>query len=181
LLWDLYVSFFKVGLLTFGGGYAMLPMLQREVVDKHHWVTEEDVLDCYAIGQCTPGIIAVNTATFVGYRQRKVLGAIIATIGIVSPSLIIISIIATLLKHFAEYPAVIYAFNGIRVAVAVLVTMAVVKLFRTAIKNKLGFAVMLVSFLLTVLLKLSPVWIVLGCVVGGIILAVCRKRKEAAK
>ena len=181
MLWDLYVSFFKVGLLTFGGGYAMLPMLQREVVDKHHWVTEEDVLDCYAIGQCTPGIIAVNTATFVGYRQRKIIGAIIATMGIVSPSLIIISIIAMLLKHFAEYSVVIYAFNGIRVAVAVLVTMAVVKLFKTGIKNKLAFAVMLISFLLTVLLDLSPVWIVLGCVAGGIILAIVNKRKEAAK
>lgn len=181
LLWDLFVSFFRIGLLTFGGGYAMLPMLQREVVDKHHWITEEEVLDCYAIGQCTPGVIAVNTATFVGYMQKKVPGAVVATVGVISPSLIIIAVIATLLQHFADYPVVIHAFAGIRVAVAVLVTMAVVKLFRTGIKNKLGFVVMLLSFLLTLCVGLSPVWIVLGCIAGSLILALYRKRKEAEK
>jgi len=181
MLWQLFASFFRIGLLTFGGGYAMLPMLQREVVDKHKWVSEEDVLDCYAIGQCTPGVIAVNTATFVGYRQAKVLGAIVATLGVIAPSYIIITIIATVLSHFAEYPAVIHAFAGIRVAVAVLVVMAVVKLFKSGIKNALGLIVMLLSFLLTVLLGLSPVWIVLGCVVGGIAMALLQKRKEAQK
>jgi len=96
-LWDLYLSFFRIGGLTFGGGYAMLPMLQREVITKHGWVTEEEVLDIYAIGQCTPGIIAVNTATMIGYRKRGIPGAIVATLGEVSPSLIIISILATVL------------------------------------------------------------------------------------
>ena len=157
----------------------MLPMLQREVVDRHHWITEEDVLDCYAIGQCTPGVIAVNTATFVGYRQAKIPGSVAATVGVITPSLIIICVIAALLKRFAEYPVVINAFAGIRVAVAVLVTMAVVKLFKSGIKNVLGFVVMLLSFLLTVRLDLSPVWIVLGCIVGGVILALYRKRGEA--
>ena len=88
-LLDLYLSFFRIGLFTFGGGYAMLPMLQREVVDKHHWVTEQDVLDCYAIGQCTPGVIAVNTGTFVGYKQQGALGGIVATLGVITPSIII--------------------------------------------------------------------------------------------
>lgn len=181
MLWQLFSSFFRIGALTFGGGYAMLPMLQREVVDKHHWVTEEDVLDCYAIGQCTPGVIAVNTATFVGYRQGKILGAVIATLGVIAPSFIIISIIALVLSHFAEYPAVIHAFAGIRVAVAVLVVMAVVKLFKSGIKNTLGLIVMLLSFLLTVIFGLSPVWIVLGCIVGGIVMAYRRKGMEAKK
>lgn len=181
MLWQLFSSFFRIGLLTFGGGYAMLPMLQREVVDKHHWVTEEDVLDCYAIGQCTPGVIAVNTATFVGYRQGKIPGAIVATLGVIAPSYLIITVIATVLSHFADYPAVIHAFSGIRVAVAVLVTMAVVKLFKSGIRNTLGLIVMLLSFLLTLILGLSPVWIVLGCILGGIAMALLQKRKEAQK
>ncbi|MBR4132704.1 MAG: chromate transporter, partial [Oscillospiraceae bacterium] len=96
--WELFVSFFKVGLLTFGGGYAMLPMLQREVVEKRGWITEEQILDCYAIGQCTPGVIAVNTATFVGFRQAGVLGAAAATVGVVAPSLLIISALAGILR-----------------------------------------------------------------------------------
>ena len=181
MLWQLFSAFFRIGLLTFGGGYAMLPMLQREVVDKYHWVSEEDVLDCYAIGQCTPGVIAVNTATFVGYRQAKVAGAFVATAGVVCPSFLIITIIAMLLRQFADYPVVIHAFDGIRVAVAVLVVMAVVKLFKSGIKNTLGLIVMLLSFLLTVIFGLSPVWIVLGCVVGGVIMALLQKRKEAQR
>jgi len=92
-LWELFVSFFKIGLFTFGGGYAMLPMLQREIVDHHKWVTEEDVLDYYAIGQCTPGVIAVNTATFVGTKLRGWIGGLVATAAVVTPSVIIISVI----------------------------------------------------------------------------------------
>ena len=181
MLWELFASFFRIGLFTFGGGYAMLPMLQREVVDHHHWITEEEVLDCYAIGQCTPGVIAVNTATFVGYRQKKVWGAISATLGIVSPSVIIITLIALVLERFSEYPVVMHALAGIRVAVAVLVVMAVVKLFKSGIKNKLGFVVMLAAFLMTAWLGLSPVWAVAGCLIGGVCLAVYQTRKEAAK
>ncbi len=181
MLWKLFASFFRIGLLTFGGGYAMLPMLQREVVEKHHWVREEDVLDCYAIGQCTPGVIAVNTATFVGYRQAKVRGAFVATAGVVCPSFLIITLIAMVLQHFAEYPVVIHAFAGIRVAVAVLVVMAVVKLLKSGVKNALGLIVMLLSFLLTVIFGLNPVWIVLGCIAGGIAMAYRRKWMEAKR
>ena len=91
VLWDLYATWFKMGLFTFGGGMAMLPIIEREVVQKHKWATEEEILDYYAIGQCTPGIIAVNTATFVGYYQKGVIGGIAATLGVISPSFIIIS------------------------------------------------------------------------------------------
>lgn len=181
MLWQLFSSFFRIGLLTFGGGYAMLPMLQREVVDKHQWVTEEEVLDCYAIGQCTPGVIAVNTATFVGYKQARIPGAFVATAGVVAPSYLIISVIAMVLQHFAEYPVVIHAFAGIRVAVAVLVVMAVVKLLKSGIKNVLGLVVMLSAFLLTVLFGLNPVWIVLACVVAGVAMAFWRGKMEAKK
>ena len=101
-LWELYRSFFTIGALTFGGGYAMLPMLERELVEKHRWVTQEEILNYFAIGQCTPGVIAVNTATFVGYKLRKVVGGIVATLGVISPSIVIIVTIAALLSNFMD-------------------------------------------------------------------------------
>ena len=102
ILWDLYRSFFTIGALTFGGGYAMLPMLEREIVHKHQWATQEEILNYFAIGQCTPGIIAVNTATFVGYKQKGVAGGVLATLGVVSPSILIITVIALVLRQFME-------------------------------------------------------------------------------
>ena len=125
---DLFFTFCRIGGLTFGGGYAMLPMIQQEVVEKRKWATDEEVMDYYAVGQCTPGIIAVNTATFIGYRLRGVVGGIVATAGVIFPSVIIISIIAAFLKNFADLAIVQHAFVGIRVAVAVLVTSAIIKL-----------------------------------------------------
>ena len=115
-LGTLFFTFFKIGLFTFGGGYAMLPLLQREIVEKKKWATEEEMLDYFAVGQCTPGVIAVNTATFVGFKEKKLSGAVFATLGIVSPSLVIITIIAALLSNFAHIAAVQNAFAGIRVA-----------------------------------------------------------------
>ena len=120
LLWQLYWAWFRMGLFTFGGGYAMLPMIQKEVIDRYHWADEEEVLDYYAVGQCTPGAIAVNTATFIGYKVVGTAGGIISTLGVITPSLLIISVIASLLNHFADYPVVRHALAGIRVAVCVL-------------------------------------------------------------
>ena len=117
---ELYVSFFKIGGLTFGGGLAMLPMLQREVVQKHGWCTEEELLDIYAIGQCTPGIIAVNTATYVGYKQAGFIGGVSGTLGMVSPSLIIICLVASILNNFIHMPVVLHALAGIRIVVCAL-------------------------------------------------------------
>ena len=116
-LLDLFFTFARIGGLTFGGGYAMLPMLQKEVVEKRKWATEEEIMDYYAIGQCTPGIIAVNTATFVGQSTAGIAGGIFATLGVVFPSLIIITLIAAFLQNFAELAVVQYAFSGIRVCV----------------------------------------------------------------
>ena len=178
-LLELYLAFFRVGLLTFGGGYAMLPMLQREVVDKHHWVTQEDVLDCYAIGQCTPGVIAVNTATFVGYRQKGTLGGLISTLGVITPSVIIITLIALLLRGFASNYYVIHAFAGIRIAVAVLSLMAVIKLYQSGVKGAVGNALMALSFLLRILFSVSPVILVLAAVALGVILEWVRGRRKA--
>ena len=169
--WKLLVSFFKVGIMTFGGGYAMLPMLQREVVERRGWITEDEVLDCYAIGQCTPGVIAVNTATYVGYRRRGVPGAIAATVGIVLPSLIIITIIASVLRNFADYPAVVHAFAGIRVAVAALVAQAVVKLGRNGVKGALGIGIFAASLIIMTVFSVSPVYIVAAAILIGVALA----------
>ena len=177
-LFSLFAAFFRIGLFTFGGGYAMLPMLQRETVDKHHWITEDEILDCYAIGQCTPGVISVNTATYVGYRQGKTPGAIVATLGQVLPSVIIITIIAAVLQNLMEYEAVVRAFAGIRVAVAALVLVAVSKLFKKSVHGKLGFAVFLAVFLLSAVLKLSPVWVVLAAILLGVGKTLFGKKKE---
>jgi len=114
----------------------MLPILQRETVEKEHWVTESDLLDYYAIGQCLPGIIAVNTSIFIGYKVNKTSGSIAASLGVITPSIIVITLIAMLISNFADIPAVQYAFSGIRIAVAALITEAVIKLFRTNIIQK---------------------------------------------
>ena len=134
-LWELVTTFFKIGILTFGGGYAMLPMLQREVVEKHKWATEEELLNYFAVGQCTPGVIAVNTATFVGYYQKGVLGGIVATVGVVLPSLIIITVIAMVLSNFAHIEVVQHAFGGIRIAVGAMIASSVINLIRKNVKT----------------------------------------------
>lgn len=174
----LFLTFARIGALTFGGGYAMLPMLEREVVDKHNWATQEELLNYFAIGQCTPGLIAVNTATFIGYKERGVIGGIVATLGMVAPSLVIILIIAMLLTNFAEVPAVQHAFAGIRVAVSALILNAVIKLMKSNIKDIGGIIVSVVAFLLVAALGASPVFIVLGAGVYGIARGGLSRRKK---
>ncbi len=171
MLLQLMISFFKVGMFTFGGGYAMLPMLQREAVEKHHWITEEEMLDCYAIGQCTPGVIAVNTATYVGYKCKGVLGAALATVAIVLPSLLIISVIALALRQFADNVYVRYAFAGIRVAVGVLVVDAVIRLYKKGVKGALGNGIFVGALLFAAVTSFSPVWIILAAILIGLFLA----------
>ncbi|MEG1548268.1 MAG: chromate transporter [Clostridia bacterium] len=165
---DLFISFVRVGALTFGGGYAMLPMLERECVDKHGWVTNEEMLNYFAIGQCTPGVIAVNTATFVGVKERGVLGALVATLGVILPSIVIILIIAMLLNNFADIPMVQHAFAGIRVAVGALILKAVIKLFKSSVKDWFGIALCAAAFVLVAIVKISPVYVVLGAALVGI-------------
>ena len=174
----LFAAFFKVGLFTFGGGYAMLPILRREVVDRYQWVTDEELLDCYAIGQCTPGVIAVNTATYVGFQKRGALGSVLATVAVVLPSLIIISVIALFLRGFASNPYVGYAFAGIRVAVGVLVLDAVIKLYQKGVKGALANGIFAASLLASAVFGLSPVWVILPVILLGIGLAF---RKEGRK
>ena len=169
-LWNLFVSFAKVGVLTFGGGYAMIPILEREIVDKQGWASSEELMDYYAVGQCTPGVIAVNTATFIGRKVAGVPGGIVATAGVVFPSVVIITVIAGILSNFADIPAVQSAFAGIRVCVCVLIFNAVLKLWKAAVPDKATFVLAVLVFGLSFFLKLSPVVFVVFCAAAGILL-----------
>ena len=177
MLLELFLSFAKVGVLTFGGGMAMLPMLQREIVEKRGWATEEELTDYFAIGQCTPGIIAVNTATFVGQKQKGVAGGIAATVGVVFPSVVIITILAAFLANFADIAWVQKAFAGIRVAVCVLVLNAFAKLFKKNVKGKAPLAIFAAVFLGAVFAPVSPVVFVLLAAVAGIVIKGLEVRK----
>lgn len=174
----LFVTFAIVGVTTFGGGYAMLPALQREVVEKRRWATDEEVMDWYAIGQCTPGVIAVNTATFVGQKQAGTLGGIFATLGVVFPSLVIITIIAAFIQNFAHIPAVQSAFAGIRVCVCVLILNAVVKLWKKSVIDWKTLLIFAIVFLGSVILDISPVIYVIVAAVAGIIIGELEARKQ---
>lgn len=167
---DLFLTFARIGGLTFGGGYAMLPMLQKEVVENRGWATEAELADYYAIGQCTPGIIAINTATFVGYRKFGVAGGIVATLGVVFPSLVIITIIAAFISNFADLPLVRHAFAGIRVCVCVLILNAVLKLRKNSVVDKPTAILFFAVFLLSVFTPLSPVVFVVLAGLAGILL-----------
>lgn len=169
-IFALFSAFFKIGLFTFGGGYAMLPMLERELVENRKWITEEEILDCFAIGQCTPGVIAVNTATLVGFKRGKALGSIFATLGVVSPSLIIITLIAALLSNFSDIPAVKHAFAGIRVAVCALITASVIKLIKSNVRSAVQISVAVAAFIVVAVFGASPVWVVVGAVAAGLVL-----------
>ncbi|SDB90284.1 chromate transporter [Pelagirhabdus alkalitolerans] len=177
---QLFLTFAKIGSVTFGGGYAMLPILERDVVERHGWVTREELLDYYAIGQTTPGIIAVNTATFIGYKHLGVIGAISATLGIILPSLIIISIIASLLVNITDSEMLQHAFAGIRVSVYVLIIHAVIKLSKSSLKDWFTISLFAIVLLLTLLVNMTPVVFVVGAGVCGYLLYVFKKRGESS-
>ena len=169
-LLSLFLSFAKVGVMTFGGGYAMIPILEREIVDKQGWASSEELMDYYAVGQCTPGVIAVNTATFIGYKIAGVPGGIAATLGVVFPSVVIICVIAGILTNFADIPAVKSAFTAIRVCVCVLIFNAVLKLWKGAVKDKAGLVLFLIVFVLSLFFDISPVVFVVMCALAGLLL-----------
>ena len=178
-LLELYVAFFRTGIFTFGGGLAMMPMLQKELIEKKHWLTEEDLIDYYAIGQSTTGIIAVNVATFVGYRQAGILGGIFATLGIISPSIIIITILAGTINSVSEYPRVQAALKGINVAVAALLTTVIIKFAKKTIKNVWNVLFMLVAFVCIFFFKVPSFIIILAALTVGCLNVVRLKKKEA--
>ena len=152
----LFWTFFQIGLFGFGGGYAMLPLLERDLVENRGWTTTDDLTDYFAIGQCTPGIIALNVATFIGSRRKGVAGAIAATAGFVTMPIVIILVIATFLQGFADMPVVQNAFAGIRVCVCVLIVQAVLRLWKKSVVDGLSLALYLIVFLMTALSGVLP-------------------------
>lgn len=167
---QLFIIFAQIGAVTFGGGYAMLPILTREFVDKRHWVTDSELTDYFAIGQCTPGIIAVNVSTFIGNKRKGVVGGIVATIGFVSVPIVIITIIAAFLRNFADYAIVKNAFAGIRVCVCVLIINAILRLWKKSVLDIPTLIIFLVVFALSVFSSLSPILLVVAAAITGILL-----------
>ena len=166
---QLYIVFCRIGLFSIGGGYVMLAMLRDELVEKYGWLTDEEILNYYAIGQATPGIIAINTSTFAGYKHRGVLGAFAATAGMVTPSLIIITIIAIFFSQFQNYPLVQQAFQGIRVAVAMLLIFMLIGLFKKSVKDRLGIGLAVIAFCLVAFVNISPIPVIVGAALAGLL------------
>ena len=164
---DLVLTFAKVGVCTFGGGYAMLPILQREVVENKGWATDEELTDYFAISQCTPGVIAVNTATFIGHKHKGIPGAILTTLGLIIPSLVIITSIAAFLSTFADIPAVQHALNGVNAAVVAMIASSVLKLSKSTLKGPLSLAIFAAALVLAFAFNLSPVVLIVAAGVVG--------------
>lgn len=178
-LWKLFSTFFKIGAFTFGGGHAMIPLIQREAVEKHGWVTDEDILEIIAIAESTPGPIAINSATFVGYRTCGFWGALCATFGVVLPSFVIILVIAGVLEQFQEIKAVQYAFNGIRAGVLALLFKALWSMYKKSPKTLPAYIVMAGAFALTVFTNVNMLIVILLCAVFGLVTATLADRRAA--
>jgi chromate transporter len=169
-LWDIFITFCKVGALTFGGGYAMLPILQREVVNRKGGVTDEEVIDYFAIGQCLPGIIAANTANFIGQKHKGAAGGVAATLGVAFPSFVVICVIAAFIQNFSDLAVVQNAFAGIRVCVCVLIFNAVVKLWKRAMVDKTALVIFAAVLAGSLALDLSPIVFVLLSGIAGVLI-----------
>ena len=175
----LFWTFFKIGAFTFGGGYAMIPLIQREVAEHHHWLTEQDILDIVAIAESTPGPIAINSATFVGYQVCGTFGAFCATVGVVLPSFVVIYAISFVLRQFSELTVVQYAFNGIRAGVLALLLKALLSMYRQSPKGAVAYAVMAGAFVLTAFCGVDAVLVIRASAAVGLISSYLMKRRAA--
>ena len=176
-LWQLFLTFLKIGGFTFGGGYAMIPLIQKETVENKKWITDDDILEIIAIAESTPGPIAINSATFVGYRTAGVLGAMCATFGVVLPSFVIILAISYVLRQFQDIKAVQYAFNGIRAGVLALLFKALWTMYKKSPKGWAAYIVMVGAFLVTAFTNVSVIYVVIGCAVFGLITSWMMERR----
>ncbi len=176
-LLQVFLTFMKIGVFTFGGGYAMIPLIQREVVDNHGWVKNEEVDDAFAICQSVPGSIAVNSATFVGYKVAGFWGAFFATIGVVIPSFVIIFIISGLMRQFSELRVVRYAFAGIRAGVLALILSALVSMYRQSPRGVVYYIIMAIAFLGAAFISGSTIYIILGAAVTGLVMTFIAGRR----
>ena len=174
-LFSIYLCFMKIGAFLFGGGYSMLPMLIRELSENRKWATEDELLDYFAVAQCTPGVIAINTATFIGYKKKGVPGCIAATVGVVTVPIILILLIASVLKQFWGSPIVAHAFDGIRVAVAALIASSVIKLVKKSVHNWLTALLCAAAFVSVALMNVSPVIVVIAVALAGILYGRAKK------
>ena len=173
----LFLTFLKIGAFTFGGGYAMIPIIEKEIVDKHGWITSEDILDIFAIAESTPGPIAINSATFIGYKIAGAFGSFCATFGVVLPSFTIISIISLVLREFSDIKAVQYAFNGIRAGVLALIIKALVSMYKKAPKDIFSYILMGASFILAAFTDINVIFVIIGCGVAGLVNSLIIKRR----
>ena len=182
-LWQVFLTFFKIGGFTFGGGYAMIPLIQHEAVEKRKWVTDEDILDIVAIAESTPGPIAINSATFVGYRAAGVLGSVAATLGVVLPSFVIILALSFVLAQFQDNQYVQYAFRGIQAGVMALLFKALWTMYKKAPKSIAAYIIMGASFLLTAFLPVNVIFVIIGCGIFGLVTSLYfpKLSKEAKK
>ena len=176
-LWQLFLTFMKIGGFTFGGGYAMIALIQAEAVDRKKWITEDDILEIVAIAESTPGPIAINAATFVGYRTCGVLGATCATFGVVLPSFVIIFLLSFVLRQFQQIQAVKYAFNGIRAGVLALLVKSLWTMFKKVPKGWVSYVVICGALLVTAFLKVNIFLVILGCAVFGLVTALLADRR----
>lgn len=175
---QLFLVFLKIGAFTFGGGYAMIPIIQKEIVESKKWITDDDILEIIAIAESTPGPIAINSATFVGYRVAGFFGAFFATLGVVLPSFVVILIISFVLREFQDIPAVQYAFNGIRAGVLALLVKALVSMYKKAPKGLVGYIVMAASFIITAFFDINVLFVIIGCAVFGLATSLIAKRRN---
>ncbi len=179
-LWVLFAVFFKIGAFTFGGGYAMIPLIEREIVENKKWITSQDMLDIIAIAESTPGPIAINSATFVGYKTAGVLGGAAATLGVVLPSFLIISIISFVLAEFRELKPVQYAFNGIRAGVLALIFKALWSMYKKCPKSLVSYIIMALSFVIAAFTNINVIFIIIGAALVGIVSSSIMARRDAA-
>lgn len=174
----LLLTFLKIGAFTFGGGFAMIPLIQKEVVETEHWITDDDILEIVAIAESTPGPVAINTATFVGYRVAGFWGAFFSTFGVVFPSFAIILLISAILNEFKDNMIVQYAFNGIRAGVLALIIKALWTMYKKAPKNWVSYTVMAGAFLCTALLNIPILYVLIGCAAFGLISSFIIERRS---
>lgn len=174
---ELFISFFKIGLFTFGGGYAMIPLIQKEIAEQKQWITDDDILEIVAIAESTPGPIAVNAATFVGWRAAGFLGALCATIGVVLPSFVIISLIAFVLGEFQNVKAVRYAFFGIRAGVLALILRALVSMYKKSPKGTLSYMITILAFAASAVFDVNAIVIILLAGVTGLVSAAVMSKR----
>ena len=177
----LFLTFFKIGAFTFGGGYAMIPLIQKEVVDNHKWVTADDILEVIAIAESTPGPIAVNAATFVGYKFGGFWGAFCATLGVVMPSFMVIALLSSVISHFQDYKVVQYAFYGIRAGVLALIVKAMINMYRKCPKSPVAYFIFAFSFVMVALLNMKVIYVLIACALIGLAASFVVKRREAKK